>query len=141
MTAVHHIGSTVIGGLVAQPTIDAIAVVDEVEGQEAAADLIEGLNFRRLKPPMWAADAIHLRKPRHVAEGEVPTHEIYVVLDGSPTMRRTIAVRDYLLNDRETALRFEAVKVARWREGEGDPERYAADKATFFAHLEELAGM
>ena len=60
MSAVHHVGSTAIPGLIARPTIDAIAVVADQEAQEMSAGLIEGLNFRRVMPPMWAADAIRL---------------------------------------------------------------------------------
>lgn len=137
MSAVHHIGSTAISGLIAQPTVDAIAVVADIDAQEMASNLIEGLNFRRIPPPMWAADTIRLRKPRHVAEHEVATHDILVAVDGSATIRRTIAVRDQLRGNPELAIRFEETKVARWRNGEGDPQQYADDKAVFFAHLED----
>jgi GrpB-like predicted nucleotidyltransferase (UPF0157 family) len=127
--------------LIARPTIDAIAVTKDIESQEAASNLIEGLNFRRFEPPMWAADAIYLRKPRHVADDEASTHEIMVVVEGSWTLRRSLFVRDYLIEHREQALRFEETKVARWRGGDGDPEQYAADKAVFFAHLEDQGGL
>lgn len=141
MSAVHHVGSTAIPGLIARATIDAIAVVADVDAQEAAANLIEGLNFRRIMPPMWAADAIRLVKPRHIADGEIATHDIMVVIDDSRTITRSLAVRDYLIQHREEAMRFEETKVARWQSGEGDPEQYAADKAIFFAHLEGQAGL
>lgn len=141
ISAVHHVGSTALSGLIARPTIDAIAVTEDVEAQAEAVDLIEGLNFRRIPPPMWAADAIYLCKPRHLSAGEVATHEMMVVVEGSLTLRRSLLVRDHLREDREAAIRFEETKVARWRGGDGDPERYAADKAVFFAHLEDQAGL
>ena len=140
MSAVHHVGSTAISGLIARPTIDAIAVTADDEAQETSATMIEGLNFRRVLPPMWAADAIRLVKPRHIPDGEVATHDILVVQEGSPTLARCLAVRDYLLANREAALRFEETKVSRWQSGEGDPGQYAADKAVFFSHLEEQSG-
>lgn len=141
MSAVHHVGSTAIPGLIARATIDAIAVVADTDAQETAANLIEGLNFRRILPPMWAADAIRLIKPRHVPDGEVATHDILVVIEDSATLTRSLAVRDYLLENREEALRFEQTKVARWQSGEGDPEQYASDKQIFIAHLEGQAGL
>ena len=140
MSAVHHVGSTAIPGLIARATIDAIAVTADDEGQETSATMIEGLNFRRVLPPMWAADAIRLIKPRHIPDGEVATHDILVVQEGSPTLRRCLAVRDYLLGDREAALIFEERKVARWQSGEGDPEQYAIDKAAFFDQFGEQLG-
>lgn len=141
MSAVHHVGSTAISGLIARATIDAIAVVDDIDAQETAANLIEGLNFRRVLPPMWAADAIRLVKPRHIEDGQVATHDILVTLSDSPTLTRCLAVRDYLTAHRDEAMRFEETKVARWQSGEGDPEQYEKDKRVFFARLEEAAGL
>ena len=46
VTAVEHIGSTAIPGLVARPTIDVAAAADDQEGMEQASLLIEGLNYR-----------------------------------------------------------------------------------------------
>lgn len=140
MTSVHHVGSTAVSGMVARPTIDAIATVRDVDAMDTAATIIEGLNFRRITPPMWAADAIRLRKPRHVADGDVPTHEIYVVLEDSPTLRDAVVVRDQLRADRELSLRFEDAKVHRWKESGGDAEAYERDKAMFFKHLLEQSG-
>ena len=141
MTAAHHIGSTAISGLIARPTVDVVTEVLDEDAAEHAALLIEGLNFRRVLPPMWAADALMLEKPRHIPDGEVATHRILVVMPESPTLRRTLAVRNYLRENAAEAIRFEETKVKRWRDHDGDPQRYAADKAVFFAHLEEQLGV
>ncbi|MEM9828745.1 MAG: GrpB family protein [Planctomycetota bacterium] len=138
---IHHIGSTSISGMIARPTIDVVAIVEDTEAQEEAAGRIEGLNFRRIAPEMWSADAIRLRKPRNVVEGEFPTHQVWVVIEESLTLKRMIAIRDFLREHRDESLRFEETKVNRWRQGEGDPELYQRDKSVFFAHLEERLGL
>lgn len=136
---VSHIGSTAIGGMISRPILDVVAAVDDDDDREQAiaesADLIEGLNFRRVESPMWAAETIVLDKPR----GGEPTHRVYLTYRDSPFHRTAIAVRDRLRGNRELSLRFEQTKVARWRQGEGDPQKYADDKAVFFAHLIEHA--
>ena len=133
VTAVEHVGSTAISGLIAQPTIDLLAGVTATEGFDPAASQIEGLNFRRVDSPEWAADTVTLWKPRH---GQV-THQVFLTIIDSPAWQRSIRLRDWLRGHPETAVRFEEAKVRRWRDGEGDPRRYQADKAVFFAHLED----
>jgi len=137
VTDVRHIGSTAVGGMISRPILDVVAAVNDDDDREQAinesADLIEGLNFRRAESPMWAAEAIVLDKPR----GGDPTHRVYLTYSDSPFYRTALAIRDRLRNDRELSLRFEQSKVDRWRQGEGDPQKYADDKAVFFAHLIE----
>ena len=134
---VQHIGSTAIPGLIARPVLDVVAAVQDDNDVEEAFDtstgLIEGLNFRKVETPMWAAETIVLDKPR---SGE-PTHRVYLTYLNSPYYQNAITIRDQLRSDRELSLRFEATKVARWRHGGGEPKRYADDKAVFFAHLLE----
>ncbi|MCS7467708.1 GrpB family protein [Stieleria sp. ICT_E10.1] len=137
---VQHIGSTAIGGMIARPVLDVVAAVrDDNDSQQAIAessDMIEGLNFRRVGTPMWAAEAIVFCKPRSGEE----THRVFLTYLDSPFYRSSIAVRDALRSDRELSLRFEETKVTRWRRGAGEPQKYADDKSVFFAHLIEHHG-
>jgi GrpB-like predicted nucleotidyltransferase (UPF0157 family) len=138
VTAVEHIGSTAISGLIARPTIDVVAGVESREGLEPAALLIEGLNFRRCEVPSWAGGALVLRKPRHVTVDQPdPTHCVFLAVLDSPVWRRVVRIRDWLRSHAEIAIRFEEAKVARWRSGEGDLSSYQNDKALFFSHLED----
>ncbi len=131
VTCVEHIGSTAIPGLIARPIIDCVASVSSEEGIEPAAMSIEGLNFRRVPSPTWAAAATMLVKPRH---GDV-THVVVLTRADSKLWKLAIAVRDFLIEQPTHAVRFEAAKVKRWRSGEGDPQQYEIDKSVFFAHL------
>jgi len=136
--AVEHIGSTAISGLIARPTIDVVAAVEDMQSLDQAATLIEGLNFRRQPPPEWASDSISLTKPRHLTdEHPDPTHCVMLVVQDSPVWQRVLRIRDWLRSNAETAIRFEEAKVARWRSGAGDLQSYQNDKAVFFSHLED----
>jgi GrpB-like predicted nucleotidyltransferase (UPF0157 family) len=141
VTAVEHIGSTAISGLIARPTIDVIAHIGSQQDDvaiENAALLIEGLNFRRQQLSSWIpADslAVELVKPRHATTE--PTHHVLLVASDSPLWNRTLRIRDWLRKYPEVAIRFEEAKVARWKSGHGDPSHYQTDKALFFSHLED----
>ena len=137
--SVEHIGSTAISGLIARPVIDLVAAVntagsDLENAVQQARLLIEGLNFRATDAS-WC-DAVVLQKPR---SGEA-THRVFLTTENSPLWQSTTGIRDRLQEDRELALRFEETKVARWRAGEGDIQRYEADKAIFFTHLIDQLG-
>lgn len=137
VTDVRHIGSTAISGMIARPILEVVAGVahdgDLEQALQESSDMIEGLNYRRLTPPMWAAETIQLDKPR---SGE-PTHRVFLTYLDSPFWKSSLRIQQRLSQDRELALRFEETKVARWKQGQGDPHKYADDKAVFFAHLLE----
>jgi len=138
VTAVEHIGSTAISGLIARPIIDVIAVVDSADALQPAADLIQGLNFSLDGAPSWAPDAIALKKPRYLTrEQPEPTHHVVLTVRQSPDLQRAVQLRDWLRAHNEAAIRFEEAKVARWKSSEGDYQSYQRDKAVFFAHLED----
>jgi GrpB-like predicted nucleotidyltransferase (UPF0157 family) len=138
VTALEHIGSTAISGLIARPTIDVVAGVSGRQSMEPAALLIEGLNYRRADSPEWVEEAIVLVKPRYATPTRPdPTHYVLLVVRGDSDWNRAIHIRDWLRGSAEEAIRFEEAKVARWRRGEGELDSYQADKATFFAHLED----
>ena len=138
VTAVEHVGSTAISGLIARPTIDVLAGVENEAALTMASQLIEGLNFRIHDSPAWSTETIVLGKPRHLSNAQPdPTHCVWLVIYGSDSWLRMIRMRDWLREQKETAIRFEEAKVARWRSGEGELSAYESDKALFFAHLED----
>ncbi len=138
VTAVEHIGSTAISGLIARPTIDVIAIVQSRGAMSPAGMLIEGLNFRVESTPLWADGAITLIKPRiPTPSGPEPTHRVFLVEPDSGLVARATRLRDYLRNDPDLAIRFEEVKVASWRECGGDLQKYDRDKSVFIMRLED----
>lgn len=136
VTAVEHVGSTAVSGLISRPMIDLLAGVGDDASLEPASFLIEGLNFRPIETPTWATGAVTLDKPRH---GE-PTHRVFLMQRDCAAWQRAIRLRDWLRDHAEAAIRFEEAKVGRWKRSGGDPDRYEADKAVYFAHLEDQIG-
>lgn len=141
---VEHIGSTAISGLIAQPVIDLVAAVPDdasIDPDDASIDnvvmLIQGLNFRQLPTPVWAAGGVWLGKPRH---GEI-THCVALTRRGSRLWSRVLGVRDALRQDLQRAISFEEAKLRIWKQGEGEPQAYRRDKGLYFAHLEEQLGL
>ncbi len=113
-----------------------IAGVDDPDGLSNAALLIEGLNYRRVDSPPWAAGCITLEKPRHSRPDEPePTHVVFLMHKRAVSFSRALCVRDHLRSHAEQAFRFEETKVARWRSGCGNRDQYNTDKSVFFAHL------
>lgn len=156
ITAAHHIGSTAISGLIARPTIDVIAIavsedssVDSTEDPPCdvstseralteAANRIEGLNFRVVQSPLWADGAITLVKPRLTdAEAADATHRIFLVQENSAILRRAVALRDYLRQHPKVAITLEEIKVAAWKNAEGDLDEYQRNKSAFFAKIQD----
>ena len=138
VTAVEHIGSTAISGLIARPTVDVVAAVADAEAMNSAVSLIEGLNFRLVESADWTQEAAVLTKPRHLSATQPdPTHQVWLVVADSLTWVRLIRMRDWLRSHADTAIRFEEAKVAYWRSAEGDLAAYQSDKSLFFAHLED----
>ena len=148
ITAVEHIGSTAISGLIARPTIDVIAIGlpqqdhDKNRGQDQelqkASNLIEGLNFRVVQSPLWADGSITMVKPRlKDAESADATHRVFLVQEDSTILRRAVALREYLRQNPETAIEFEEIKVAAWKAAEGNLAIYQRDKSAFFARVQD----
>tara|TARA_A100001391_G_C5056626_1_gene274905 strand:+ start:457 stop:1008 length:552 start_codon:yes stop_codon:yes gene_type:complete len=136
VVAVEHIGSTAIGGVIAQPIIDAVAVIaDPVDFRDAVL-LTEGLNYRTAAPPEWAEDGrrqqLVLNKPRY----SETTHRVYFVTQGSPLLQRAIQFRDHLRGNPAMAIEFEAAKVDVWRQVEGDASGYEAGMVEVFEHFQ-----
>jgi len=132
VVAVEHIGSTAIGGIIARPVIDAVAVVADPVDLHDAALLIEGLNFRVVELPQWVPTPepprLVLEKPRH---GET-THRVFVVNQGSRLLEKTTRLRDYLRANPAAAIEFEEAKVNVWKETEGHFDAYHHAMSSIF---------
>ena len=133
VTAVEHIGSTAIPGMIAQPVVDIVAVVRDVEGYSIATTCIEGLNFRKIQTPDWAEGALVLQKPRY---GDA-THKAFLVMESDPLWRQLVQVTSCIRDNAESQLRFETAKVHQWKARQGDAIGYERSKSIFFTHLIE----
>ena len=136
ITNVVHIGSTAVPGLVARPTIDVIATVEQDEGIEQATHCIEGLNYRAVTSPPWADGSITLVKPRSsYAESPESTHRVFLVTESSGFLDLATRLRDYLRENPESAIAWEETKVDCWKQYNGSALAYHRAKSKAIGKL------
>lgn len=132
--AVEHIGSTSLTGSIAQPVIDMLGGLPDLQGLNQATELIEGLNYQRVASPDWCADELTalLRKPRVGLE----THTILLVKQHGRAWQRALAIRDWLASHLHDLQCFQNLKRDHY-DGHCDAlTRYTQAKSGFFQLLE-----
>lgn len=145
LRAVEPIGSTAVEGLVAEPVIDVLALLD-AGGAEDDAELlretilrIEGIAYRDLGP-LEDFDEEPGGPPRLLVKprGGVPTHRVLLARPGDAFALRSVEFRDWLRRNPTDAARYADLKrhlVALFPE---DREAYRRGKAGFFRHVARL---
>lgn len=138
LTDVRHVGSTALPHMVAQPVIDMIAAIQDLQGLNEAATLIEGLNYARVAAPLWCQDELvaKLQKPR----SGPPTHAVLIVREGSPTWQRVLALQKVLEGSLLERQNFENLKRDHFQPGCAAEQQYEQAKASFFEELEARFG-
>jgi GrpB-like predicted nucleotidyltransferase (UPF0157 family) len=131
--AIEHVGSTSVPGLAAKPVIDCDIVVhaQEVVGASRA---LSDLGFAPLGelgiPQRWA-----FKEPARLAN-----RNVYVIVEGSLSLRNHLAVRDVLRAD--SALRDEYAEVKkRVASAAADIDEYGAGKNDMVQAILAAAGM
>ncbi len=138
LTDVRHVGSTALPNMIAQPVIDMLAAMEDLQGLNDAATLVEGLNYSRVAAPQWCQNELvaKLQKPR---SGE-PTHSILIVRRHSPSWRRVVAMQEFLNASMIDRQNFENVKRDNFQPGCAAEREYETAKAAFFEDLESRLG-
>ena len=139
LTDVLHIGSTALPELVAKPVIDMIAQMEDLQGLNQAAHLIEGLNYARVAAPLWCQDELvaMMHKPRNGPQ----THAVLIVRKGSPLWRRSLAIHELLAGSLADRQEFENLKRDHFKPGCAAEEQYEAAKAEYFDALQLRLGL
>jgi ribosomal-protein-alanine N-acetyltransferase len=135
---IEHNGSTAVPGLAAKPVIDVQVSVRSLAPLAPYADRLAAIGYVHVpheddavcpffhRPAMWPH-----------------THHVHVVASGSDEERRTLAFRDYLRANPETARAYEALKrelAGRHRADDFSArEAYAEAKTGFVARVTERA--
>lgn len=129
----RHVGSTHLEGSFARPTIDVLAGISQLQGLNQAAEMIEGLGYRRLASPAWCDDELvaYLEKPRHGA----PTHSVLLAHIESNTWRHTLDIQQQLASSLALQQELQNLKRDHYSSGCQAADNYAAAKAEFFARL------
>ena len=106
--SVEHIGSTAVPGLLAKPTIDMLAVSDDVNAVLQCVDALAGAGYDH-RPGSFPDDDRHLFF-RKVKEGKRLCH-LHVVHASSPEIDDYRLFRDFLRADPDAARRYAGLKL------------------------------
>jgi GrpB-like predicted nucleotidyltransferase (UPF0157 family) len=122
---IHHVGSTAVPGLSAKPTIDIMA---GVAGLEESRACFEPLARAAYDYAPYRPEEMHwFCKPDPLTR----TFHLHLVPAGSRRFAATLAFRDALRSDPETAAEYEAMKLRLADRFAGEREAYTAAKADF----------
>jgi GrpB-like predicted nucleotidyltransferase (UPF0157 family) len=108
LVEVEHIGSTAIPGIKAKPTIDLLPVVRQLAAVDALADAIRNLGYD------WRGE-FGLPGRRYCTFNDPNTGErivnVHIFEQGSPTIDRLLAFRDYVRAHPPEAQAYELEKI------------------------------
>ncbi|MGB8510694.1 MAG: GrpB family protein [Pyrinomonadaceae bacterium] len=131
--AIEHVGSTVICGLSAKPIIDIAVAVREIADAEKCVIPLERIGYE-----YRGEQGIPGR--HFFGKGGPRTHHLHLVESGSDLWLSHLLFRDYLLQHRETAEKYEELKRELAEKYKGDREAYTEGKASFIEKVLKAAG-
>ena len=124
---IHHVGSTAIPGIAANPVIDMMAGVRDFEEARAAFEPVLKLSY--VHTPLRPGIAHHFSKPSpRLPETQYGLH---LTEPGSDLWRERLAFRDALRNNPALAAEYEALKMRLAEEYRVDLRAYTAGKRDF----------
>ena len=130
----HHVGSTSIPGLAAKPTIDILAVVENLAELDDRGQLLSDLGYQA-KGENGLPGRRYFRK----LAGEVHLFHIHGFEQGHPEITRHLDFRDYLRTHPEDAEAYQVLKFALSKKYPLDPMAYTNGKSDFILNIDQKA--
>ena len=126
-SAIEHVGSTAVPGMVAKPIIDIIVVVPSSSLPQAIARLQDIGYVHKGDLGISSREAFELvsSEPR----AALPAHHLYVCEEASEELLRQRAFRDYLIGNSQEAERLSRLKWALASRCGSDRQAYIAGKS------------
>lgn len=141
-SAIDHIGSTAVRGLVAEPTIDIQVTVADLGVADDLRDLLADGGFPRVEridgdrpkpdPATGSVDDGTWGKRLHGSADPGRPASVHLRAAGSPGGRFAIDFRDWLRADEVARGEYAQVKRAALQSAEGDLNRYIGAKGPWF---------
>lgn len=135
LTAIHHIGSTAVPGLLARPVIDILAEVSSLEKCDGDKSAMQFLGYEAMGT-FGIPDRRYYRK---FNANRLRTHHLHVFPAGSDHVTRHLAFRDYLIAHPEKVHEYAALKRKLSAIDGGDWDSYVLGKEKFVQETELLA--
>lgn len=131
---IHHIGSTAIPGFTAKPVIDLMPAVDDLHVVDKKQSEMEALGY--------IAYGEHGIKERRFFTKDIAgvrAFHVHFFVKDSLHYHRHLAVRDYLIADKEARISYGSLKQALAREYPYSMDDYIQGKHEFVQLLEQRA--
>lgn len=120
---IHHVGSTAITGLDAEPVIDILVGIEDPAAVRACSASLECIGY--LPRQRWDQGVRSFHKPHIDLHG----YELHLAPVESRRYSEMLSFRDLLRRDRQAAFGYAALKRDLVERGAGDREAYATGKA------------
>ncbi|MGW0035916.1 dephospho-CoA kinase [Gordonia sp. NPDC003376] len=141
-SAIDHIGSTAVPGLIATPTIDIQVSVADLSVADALADTLADGGFPRIPgvegdnpkadPATGSVDVGLWGKRLHASADPGRPVNVHLRAAGSPGGRFAVDFRDWLRSDADARDEYAALKRQALDTAADDPDRYVAAKEPWF---------
>ena len=134
LDVIYHIGSTSVPGLRAKPVIDIMPVVLDLSKVDPLFFRFEGIGYECMGE-FGIPGRRFFRKG-----GDERTHHIHIFQQSNkPDIERHLAVREYLRNHEDVALRYGRLKSELAARFPDDIEGYCDGKDAFMKEMEQEA--
>ena len=126
ISEVHHVGSTSVSGVCAKPILDILVSVPHFERSIELVPELDTLGYE-FRPDEEIPDRHYFRRLR----GTARTHHLSLAEPSSHHHRVTLAFRDALRGDPQTAREYSELKLQLARQYPRDRARYIDGKSAF----------
>lgn len=125
LIAMHHVGSTAVPQLAANPEIDVLIEVSEHRNAAARDEVLLSLGYVRGSD---LSEGHHFYR-RNI--GEVRTHKVHICRCGHPSIIQMLTFRDLLRNDASLRQRYQDLKIELEATNTGGMAEYLEKKGPF----------
>lgn len=129
---VAHIGSTAVPHLPAKPVLDLLAPTQDLDRAHEVVDALADDGWALVPPEL---DGRPWRRLFVLAEGDRRCAHLHLLERGHPRVRASLAFRDVLRTDPDTARRYARLKHRAARAHPDDREAYTAAKTAFIEQV------
>lgn len=134
---IQHVGSTSVPTIKAKPIIDIMVAVDDFDDFLKFKENLASAGFYYRPKSQLDEQILFAAGSHYNGTGDMQTHFIHVVKNGSASHRNYINFRDYLIKHPTTATEYENLKLSLMKDAPIDPgrEKYCAGKNNFIKHV------
>jgi GrpB-like predicted nucleotidyltransferase (UPF0157 family) len=132
--SIEHVGSTSVPDLFAKPIIDIAVIVDSPEASKKATLILQSAGYEH-RGDLGIKGREAFKRP----EGS-PKHNLYVAMRDCLSLRNHLAVKKYLLANKNARDEYSRLKIALAKKYPDDGDQYCSAKTDFLVKILEVSG-